>query len=176
MQSKNYQALVGFLRQHGLRFHEDAGRSACVMGMTGENGSFPFAAIADDEKQRFVTYSMAPFHVPSDMRPAAAEYLTRANYGLVIGNFEMDYSDGEVRYKTAMDTDGIELNDRLIGLTVAVNCRMMDRYVPGLKAVIAGKESPQAAVERIEGPSRSRVEAVLSRLLGGFGARSSEAA
>lgn len=28
-----------------------------------------------------------------------AEFLTRANYGLVFGNFEMDMHDGEIRYK-----------------------------------------------------------------------------
>ena len=31
-------------------------------------------------------------------RQDIAEYLTRANYGMVMGNFEMDYSDGEIRY------------------------------------------------------------------------------
>ena len=46
----------------------------------------------------FLTY--LPMKVEEDKRAAVAEYLTRANYGLHVGNFEMDMTDGEVRYKT----------------------------------------------------------------------------
>ena len=31
------------------------------------------------------------------------KYLTLANYGVVNGNFEMDLSDGEIRYKSYVD-------------------------------------------------------------------------
>ena len=48
-----------------------------------------------------------------------AEFLTRANYGIMIGNFEMDFNDGEVRYKGALEyADGdvtIMMIDNLIG-------------------------------------------------------------
>ena len=46
---------------------------------------------------------------PEEMRVPMAEFLTRANYGLRIGNFEMDFEDGEVRYKSSVDFEGIEL-------------------------------------------------------------------
>jgi hypothetical protein len=37
-----------------------------------------------------------------------AEYLTRANYGLILGNFAMDMADGEVHYKVSVDfEDGL---------------------------------------------------------------------
>ena len=31
------------------------------------------------------------------------EYLTRANYGLTVGNFELDHRDGEIRYKVSIN-------------------------------------------------------------------------
>jgi len=37
------------------------------------------------------------------------EFLTRANYGLNIGNFEMDFQDGEIRFKTAIDVEEVIL-------------------------------------------------------------------
>ncbi len=37
---------------------------------------------------------------------AVAEFITRANFGIVIGNFEIDFSDGEIRYKTSIDVEG----------------------------------------------------------------------
>jgi hypothetical protein len=30
-------------------------------------------------------------------RAPPAEFITRANYGLIIGNFELDFEDGEIR-------------------------------------------------------------------------------
>jgi len=42
------------------------------------------------------------------------KFLTRANYGMMIGNFEMDFTDGEIRYKTSIDVEGDKLSSALI--------------------------------------------------------------
>jgi hypothetical protein len=43
-----------------------------------------------------------------------AEFLTRANSGMVIGNFELDFADGEIRYKTSIDVEGDKLSYAII--------------------------------------------------------------
>ena len=46
------------------------------------------------------------------MRPAAAEFVARANFGMVIGNFELDMRDGEVRYHVGhVIVDGHRVED-----------------------------------------------------------------
>ncbi len=70
---------------------------------------------------------------------AIAEFITRANYGLVIGNFELDFSDGELRYKTAIDVEDDNLSFALIKQMVYANVIIMDKYLPGIMAVIEGK-------------------------------------
>ena len=35
-----------------------------------------------------------------------AEFICRANYGLNLGNFELDMRDGEIRFKYSVDCDG----------------------------------------------------------------------
>jgi len=47
--------------------------------------------------------------VISSKRGAVAEFINRANYGIIIGNFEMDFADGEIRYKTSIDVQGDKL-------------------------------------------------------------------
>lgn len=37
---------------------------------------------------------------------AVAEFIARGNFGIVIGNFEIDFSDGEIPYKTSIDVKG----------------------------------------------------------------------
>jgi hypothetical protein len=167
----NFREMVAFFERHELHFQTHPNEPLVHMQMTGKNGSWSFMAHCDDEADRFAAYSRAPIQVPAPKRAAVAEYLTRANWGLKIGNFEMDYSDGEVRYKTAMDTDGTCLNDELLGSMVFVNCAMMDRYLPGLMAVVFGDAIPEEAVKQAEADldhtSADAIEAVVRRLFDG---------
>ena len=79
-----------------------------------------------------------------------ATYLTLANYGLLVGNFEMNLDDGELRYKTSLDFEGLdELPLQLVRNLVAANVRTMERYLPGLAAVAEGAD-PRAAVTAVE--------------------------
>jgi len=52
-------------------------------------------------------YSIMPRKAPNARLAQVAEYLTRANYGLLVGNFELDLSDGEIRYKVSIDAEDI---------------------------------------------------------------------
>ena len=85
-----------------------------------------------------------------ELRGLAAEYLTRANYGLSIGNFEMDFEDGEVRYKTSIDVEGGELTQGMIKNLVYSNCATTDRYLHGLMKVVYGNADPASAVRDAE--------------------------
>ena len=73
------------------------------------------------------------------------EYITRANYGLVIGNFELDHRDGEVRYKASMPLVGEnDLIDReCLDRLVTVSIVMLDRYGKGLGRCMLGLGDPE---------------------------------
>ncbi len=79
-----------------------------------------------------------------------AEYLTRANYGLTIGNFELDFSDGEVRYKVTNFCGDIDLDQEVIDRQVGCGYSMMDRYFPGIMKVMYSGVSPEDAIEEAE--------------------------
>ena len=82
-----------------------------------------------------------------------AEFLTRANYGLIIGNFEMDLTDGEVRYKTGIDVEGDRLSAALVKNLVYANVLTMDQYLPGIMRLIYADVSPAEAIVQVEGPA-----------------------
>ena len=79
-----------------------------------------------------------------------AEFLTRVNYGILIGNFEMDYKNGEVRFRTSLDFEDQVLNYALISNHVYPNVWMMDRYLPGLFAVVDSEKDPEEIIKTIE--------------------------
>lgn len=140
-----------FLEEDGWYPQQIEGRPIYRMGFEGRNGRYAcFAQIRMDLEQ-FLFYVMVPTKVPEALRPAVAEFLTRANYGLRIGNFEMDYADGEVRYKSSLDFEGALLTPALIRNAIYPAVQTLDRYMPGLMAVIYGGQTPEDAVRAIEG-------------------------
>jgi hypothetical protein len=108
-------------------------------------------AIVRVDLEEFLFYAVAPVKVPEDVRIAVAEYVTRANYGLRIGNFELDYSDGEVRYKSSIDFEGQTLTSELIRNAIYPAVHTMDRYLSGLLRVSFGGATPLEAIEEVEG-------------------------
>jgi hypothetical protein len=118
--------------------------------VAGDNGTWQFYAYAREKTECALFYSVCPVFAPESKRAQAAEYITRANQGLRLGNFEMDYDDGEIRYKTSIDVEGHELVSPLIKQLVSSNISMMDRYLPGIMKVIYTDTSPEKEIKEIE--------------------------
>ena len=126
-------------------------RPAFRMYYQGTNTDLRCVAQIKLEGQQLVIYSFSPVRVPEDRRILAAEYLTRANYGLHVANFEMDFNDGEVRCKGSLDFEDEALSFVWIRNTIYPSVRLLDRYFPGLMKVIYGEKTPADAITEIEG-------------------------
>jgi hypothetical protein len=119
----------------------------------GKNGELRCYAQIRVDLEQFLFYAVAPVKVPDEVRSDVAEYLTRANYGLRIGNFELDYRDGEVRYKSSLDFEGEKLTGQFIRNTIYPAVQTMDRYLKGLLSVTFGGRTPVEAIQEVEGDS-----------------------
>jgi len=98
------------------------------------------------------SYAFISLNADKDCRMAVAEYLMRANYGLKSGKFEMDFSDGEIKFALSIDMeDRIGLSESLILQTLlGTGYRMINRYGDGLIAVMYGIKSPEDAIREAE--------------------------
>ena len=86
-----------------------------------------------------------------DCRLKVAEYITRVNYGLRYGCFEMDFRDGEIRYRHTVDcADMTSLPERSFLQCVYLPANMFNRYGNGLVAVMHGVKSPEDAIKETE--------------------------
>ena len=97
-----------------------------------------------------IFYAVSPLRVSPERRAAVAEYITRANYGLPVGNFEMDFNDGEVRFRVSLDYEDTALSDLQIKNLVQPAIHVMDQYMAGLVAVAEQQHEPQAAILQSE--------------------------
>jgi hypothetical protein len=130
-------------------FAEVRDAAVLVSDLSGVWGTWKFYAQVVDEHDVVLFYSICPLRVPEDVRLEAASFLTRANYGLASGNFELDFEDGEIRYKTAVHVDGA-LSPAAVRRAVRANGIAMETYLPGIGAVIAGTAAQPALDRRVD--------------------------
>ena len=129
---------------------EEGDKLRLSMNHWGENGRFFCKAEYNEKQKIFYFYSYFPINVAEDKRAKMAEFLTRVNYGIRIGNFEMDFEDGEVRYRASLDMENHEITHALVSNHVYPNVWMMDRYLPGLFEVVYSDKNPEEIINSIE--------------------------
>ncbi|MBW4507273.1 MAG: YbjN domain-containing protein [Scytonematopsis contorta HA4267-MV1] len=144
------QAIINFFTQDDWSFTKIKGEPVLQLLFQGQNAQWTCYAKAREEQQQFVFYSICPVIVPETKRVAIAEFITRANSGMIIGNFELDFTDGEICYKTSVDVEGSTLTFPLIKRLVYANVMVMDEYLPGILSVINDDTFPIDAIAKIE--------------------------
>ncbi len=155
-----FNTLVEFFEEDHWDFQWVSGLSVLSMTYAGRNGRWVCYAQAREPQQQFVFYSTLPVNAPEAQLARMAEFLTRANYGMILGNFEMEYATGEIRYKTSVDVEGTELTMPLIRQVVYANLVITDHYLPGIMRVLYGDVTPLEALAEIEADEEPEPDAL----------------
>ena len=134
--------------ENGWPYSEVRGAPVLLADLSGPAGRWSFYAQAVEEKDLVLLYSICPQRVPEARRLEVSRFLTRANYGLADGNFELDFEDGEVRYKTALHVRGDGIDRTIVKRLVRSNGLAMETYLPGIGAVITGTAALSALERR----------------------------
>lgn len=145
-----FDILIDFLTEDGWAPQIVPGEPVVRVSVRGEHGSWDAFGHAREEDQQVVIYSVCPLEAPQPRRAEVMDFVTRANYGLLIGNFELDLDDGELRYKTSLDVKGDRLSPALLRQLIWDNVAITDKYLPGLHAVIEEDVSALSALARVE--------------------------
>lgn len=162
-----FNVLVEFFEEDEWDFQWMEGASVLTMSFSGKNGKWQCFAQAREQQQQFVFYSVMPVNALPEVRPKVAEFITRVNYGMVMGNFEMDFDDGEVRYKTSIDVEGAELLPAMIRQVVYANIIITDRYLTSLMRVIYSDALPQEAIDEADKNAMNTLGEALADFLAG---------
>ncbi len=142
--------VLRFFREDQWNFKQLDNKPVIRAGFRGEHGTWVCFARVDEENRRFLFHSTMGLNIPLQYRAQVAEYLTRVNYGIPVGNFEMDLDTGDVRFKTSVEVPESELTVAMVRVLAYTNVRTMDHYFPGVLAVVHGGLSPEAALARVE--------------------------
>src|SRR5262249_43271551 len=80
------------------------------------------------ETGQFILYLNFGFFVSPEKRDEVLRVISRLNWNLIIGNFELDLADGHLRFKSSLDFDGTELQEHLVRNAVLGAMRAVEAH------------------------------------------------
>ena len=147
-------AVAEFLTDDKWSFDRIEEHNVISTDVKAENATYRLHFLADDKARLIMLYATPSNHLPEERRLAAADFLTRANFGLRIGNFELDMGDGQVRYKVSLDVEGGVLSPMMVKNMVGAAVTTFERYFAGLMSVCYAVADPVEAIQAIENPPK----------------------
>lgn len=137
------------LEKHGWKFYVLENETLRI-DINGQTANWVVLVKSLEEYQQLLVYSVCGNKPPVEKFGVMQEFLTRANFGLKLGNFEFDLQDGEIRFKTSIQFAGEVSPDAMIEQYLLINVMTMERYLSGILKVMFTDISPVEAIASIE--------------------------
>jgi hypothetical protein len=145
-----YEKLIHHLDERDVKYLTSGDDGSICADFRCAVGTYRVIATVDDGGTLFQVFGYSPVRVPEGARPTIAETIARANYGLRVGKFEMDFDEGELRFQAAQILTDERLEDDVIDRLMGTTMSMLDMYLPAILSVIYGNELPKDAVRCVE--------------------------
>jgi len=152
--SRSFDVISEFVKQsfevEGWETDDDGDRTIAFRLDDGDGREWDAGLLVDEDAERVLFYSTTLEMASPKHRAQVMELITRANFGLPSGNFELDLEDGEVCFKTSIELEGVELTPQMCTNLVGTNLVVMGTYFDALHDVMAGKVSAAEAIAAVE--------------------------
>lgn len=120
-----------------------------TMNLDSQLGSCRVYVLPDDTEIECV--ATCPIKASPDVYDDVVEFITRANYNNLIGNFEFDYDDGEIRYRYCMLCDETIPSLYDVARCICLSYKMFEQYGDALVKTLMGYGDPEADIKAIRG-------------------------
>lgn len=153
-----------FLKEDAWKyiFDDNSGIFRFSLNLHGRIKSISYYIVIKEDG--YIVYAVSPIGVDkNDLNSMTrmAEFICRANYGLKNGNFEMDFRDGELRYKVFVDCTGINPSNDIIKTSIYSPALMFERYGGGITDVIFSDISVESSINKCENSQEDEIRPLL---------------
>jgi len=145
-----FNSILAFIKKEGWACKEFPETTSAFVNLKAQNGAWVGLLQSREKEEQVIFYSVCPFPVPFESRYPIAEFITIVNNEILMGNFMMDFNDGELKYKTMAilekdKTPSVELLKKL----VYGNILVMDQFLPAIVDIINLDVSPIQAFQKV---------------------------
>lgn len=146
------RAVKEYLDSQNWKYKHDEDKHRFIFGMKleCENVDGCMLAVTARDEEDLSCKALYEFNVPESSRPAVTEFITRANYGLFLGDFQMDLNDGEILYQTYAVFYDHRAMQQEVRRVIQVAIHMAERYGQGFYDIIHYGVDPAEAVKFCE--------------------------
>ncbi|WPU98210.1 YbjN domain-containing protein [Mucilaginibacter sp. cycad4] len=143
------ELLKSYFEQQNWKYSYVDDETKLNITINGENGSFECHAgyFNDETHGGFIFLSIVGSDCPDNKKIQMAELLTRLNFDQYLGNFELDFETGEIRYKTSLVYNKIQPDLEMVDNLIKFNIIVMDNSLPGIIGLIYNDLAPLEAYE-----------------------------
>lgn len=158
-----------FLVDDDWHFSFDESTGAFDFGLRVKSKIQKINYIVDVHEDELIVYGMCPIgadHTDANMMAQMAEFLCRANYGLKNGCFELDFRDGEIRFRSFIDCEDLMPSTEVIKNSIHCTAAMFKRYAPGIVDIIFSSCTAKEAIAKCEKSSDDELRSMLAEVVG----------
>ena len=148
------ETVLGFFARHldelKWQYHRYNGQPVLFCGFNGVDALWDFNMVArakNDGQFLLAISSFIPNKARPDRRVAVAEMLSRINWELTMGCFEMNHADGEIRFRTSVMLPGADITDGIVKHLLGSNLAIVDERIHQIMAVLYSDVSPKDALK-----------------------------
>ena len=154
-----FEHVASYLDANDWRYSSDAERHYYSMSCRIKEATIRVVidVFETEEWRRIMTFSIYPIFVPENRRPTVLEAMNRINHSLVYGNFEMDMADGEIRFRTTVESDN-DIQESMIERVLNGNLSLSDKHFGALMAVVFGSVEPEDVKELASRPEDATLQ------------------
>lgn len=98
----------------------------------------------------YAVFATIQLNADEDVRGEIAEFMTRVNYSIKFGNFEMDYRDGEIRFRMCVDCEDCMPSQTVVKNSILIPMAMYRNYGDALLTVLFGIKTAEEALKGLE--------------------------
>ena len=142
--------IEGFLKSKDLQYDKPKMPGKLVRyavplgGLGGVIDKIVVHYIVDQEKVQSLV--VLPVSAAKNMAKMA-EFIVRVNYTMRYGHFDMDFRDGEVRYRMSFPVEGIKKDpNKFLDMLIGIPSCVVSTFSVGIVDVLQGKSTPEDAI------------------------------
>jgi hypothetical protein len=142
-------------------YHRTGGEPTLFGGFNGDDGLWEFNVFARQIGEGLFLLgvnSFIPNKARTELRAACAELLSRMNFELTTGCFEMNHQDGLIRFRTGALLPAADITPGIVEQLLRSNLAIVDMRLKQIMAVLYGNATPVEALKPREEKSEPRFE------------------
>ena len=161
----NEETALAFFARHldeqKWNYHRVGDTATLFSGFNGDDALWDFNMCARQKGDGLFLLGVNSF-IPNKARPerraACAELLSRINFELSLGCFEMNHDDGEIRFRTSVVLPAADITSGVVEHLLRSNLAIVDQRLKQIMAVLYSNCTPTEALKPQEEKAEPKPE------------------